>query len=345
MTAGTHTSREEESVLDFQELAAQVLAQQTLTREQALAALQIEDYDFPALFNAAWQVRYRFHGKRVNVQVLSNAKSGLCSEDCHYCSQSSVSRAEIARYPLKPHEALVSEAQAARKLSARRFCMALSGRTLTGREVDALCKTIEAIKSETGIPVCCSLGFLNLEQAKRLRAAGLDRVNHNLNTSERYYPNICKTHTFADRVRNLAICREAGLEICSGGIVGQGESDEDIVDMLLALQGIAPESVPINFLIPVEGTPFANASHQLTPLRCLKVLAMARLLHPAADIRAAGGRERHLRSLQPMALFLANSIFVNGYLTAGGQPQTEALQMIADLGFEVVADETPAAKE
>jgi len=325
-------------MLDFQELAKLALAQQTPTREQALAALRIADQNFPALFSAAWQVRYHFHGKRVNVQVLSNAKSGLCPEDCHYCSQSCVSQAEIANYPVKSCEALVNEARAARQLSAHRFCMALSGRTVADAEVDVLCKAIKKIKTEVGIPLCCSLGFLKLEQARRLRAAGLDRVNHNLNTSERYYSSICTTHTFADRMRNLTVCREAGLELCTGGIVGQGESDEDIVDLLMALQKVAPESLPINFLIPIDGTPFAQVNHGLTPMRCLKVLAVARLLHPAAEIRVAGGREYHLRSLQPMALFLVDSIFVNGYLTEGGQSQQEAFRMIHDLGFQVNAE-------
>jgi biotin synthase len=328
--------------LDTLELVQQAV-QHRLTREQALFALRVEDHEFPALFQAAWQLRYRFHGKRVTVQVLSNAKSGLCTEDCHYCSQSRISRAEIARYPIKSSETLIAEARAARQLSAQRFCMALSGRTLTDAEVSVLCQTIRAIKAESDLPICCSLGFLTLEQARRLRAAGLDRVNHNLNTSEGYYPSICQTHTFADRLHNLHICREAGLEICSGGIVGQGESDEDIVDMLIALQELGPESLPINFLMPIDGTPFASVNHGLTPMRCLKVLAVARLLHPAVDLRVAGGREYHLRSLQPMALFLANSIFVDGYLTADGQSRDEAFRMISDLGFEVEQDGPPAA--
>ena len=322
-------------MLNFADLAQLALSGKTPTYEQALAALQAPDDDFPFLFHAAWQVRHRFFGKRVQIQVLSNAKSGLCGEDCHYCSQSCVSQAEIASYPLKARERLLQEAREAGRLRARRFCMGLSGRTLADSEVEALCEAIRAIRTEVGIPLCCSLGFLTLEQARRLRAAGLGRVNHNLNTSERYYPFICTTHTFADRMRNLMICREAGLEICSGGILGQGERDEDIVDMLMALKAVGPASVPLNFLIPVEGTPFARIDHRLTPLRCLKVLAVARLLHPTADLRVAGGREYHLRSLQPMALFLVNSIFVNGYLTESGQPQDEALRMIHDLGFEI----------
>lgn len=306
--------------------------------EGALEILQAPDDQFPSIFAAAWTLRQQYHGRRVQVQVLSNAKSGMCSEDCHYCSQSCVSQAEIERYPLRTLEALLRDAREAKRLQARRFCMGLSGRTLSGVEVNALAETVRAIKTEVGIALCCSLGFLTPGQARQLRDAGLDRVNHNLNTSQRYYPSICTTHTFADRLNNLKICREAGLEVCSGGIVGQGETDEDIVSMLWALREVHPQSIPINFLIPVPGTPFAAAETGLTPMRCLRVLALARLMHPEADIRVAGGREVHLRSLQPMALFLANSIFVNGYLTEGGQPQDEALRMIADLGFGLEVD-------
>jgi biotin synthase len=328
----------------YNRLAQRVLAGKGLTAEEALEALRCSADEFPSLFHAAWQLRNHYFGKHVQVQVLSNAKSGLCSEDCHYCSQSSVSQAEINRYPLKTREALLNEAKQAARLQAHRFCMGLSGRVLSDSDVDSLCDVIRMIKAQAGIPICCSLGFLTLSQARRLRQAGLDRINHNLNTSERHYPSICTTHTFADRMKNLMICREAGLEVCSGGIVGQGETDEDIVDMLMALKTVSPASVPINFLIPVPGTPFARINHGLTPIRCLKVLAVARLLHPAADIRVAGGREYHLRSLQPMALFLANSIFVNGYLTEGGQQHDEALLMIADLGFEIEMEGAASAQ-
>ena len=331
------------SVLNFDQVADRAISFQTPSRETALAMLKVSDSDFPALFSAAWRVRHYFYGKRVSVQVLTNAKSGLCPEDCHYCSQSCVSQAEIARYPLKAVKLLVDEAKAARQSMANRFCMGLSGRVVKDEEVDALCAAIRTIKEEVGIEVCCSLGFVNPEQARRLQSAGLDRVNHNLNTSARYYPSICSTHTYDDRMQNLMICREAGLEICSGGIVGQGEGDEDVIDMLMALQKVDPKSLPINFLIPVDGTPFAQMNHKLTPMRCLKVLAVARLLHPKAEIRVAGGREYHLRSLQPMALFLVNSIFVDGYLTEGGQGREETFRMIEDVGFEVVAEETTGA--
>lgn len=332
-------------MMEYALLAQSVISGEILSRKQALAVLAASDGDSLDLFDAAWRVRHHFHGNRVQVQVLSNAKSGICTEDCHYCSQSLISKAEIARYPLKTRDVLLAEAREARRLKAYRFCMGLSGRTLNDTEVDALCGVIREIKAGTGISVCCSLGFLSPEQARRLQEAGLDRVNHNINTSERHYPSICTTHTWSDRIHNLKVCRAAGLEICSGGIIGQGETDEDIVDMLLALRQISPESIPINFLIPVPGTPFQMLDPCLTPLRCLRVLALARLLHPAADIRMAGGREVHLRSLQPMALFLVNSIFVNGYLTEGGQPRDEALRMIEDLGFELEVEGAASFKE
>ena len=323
-------------MINFDQVAGDSIAFRMPSRELTIAMLKASDADFPALFNAAWKVRHHFHGKQMSVQVLSNAKSGLCPEDCHYCSQSKVADSDIARYPLKAIEKLVDEARAARANKADHFCMGLSGRAVKDKEVDALCEAIRTIKREVGIDTCCALGFMTPEQARRLREAGLDRINHNLNTSERHYPKICTTHTYADRVNNLRVCQEAGLELCSGGIIGQGETDEDIADMLLALRELNPKSVPINFLIPVCGTPFAQLQHRLTPVRCLKVLAVARLIHPTAELRVAGGREYHLRSMQPMALFIVNSMFVNGYLTEGGAPPDEAFRMIEDAGFEVV---------
>ena len=320
---------------DYEQLADLALTERELTRDQCRRVLDCPDENILALLHAAYRVRRRFRGNRVHIQVLSNAKSGLCPEDCHYCSQSSVSKAEIERYPLKVKQDLLDEAKHAKDVGAKRYCMAMSGRTLSDADLDRLCEVIGAIKAESSLSVCCSIGFVTFDQASRLRAAGLDRVNHNLNTSERFYPRICTTHTYQERLANIVRCREAGLEVCCGGIVGQGETDDDIIDLLDALRQVRPESLPLNFLIPIPGTPFEDVQHELTPQRCLKVLALARLMHPKADIRAAGGREHHLRSLQPLALYAANSIFVAGYLTTGGQSADEACRMIADLGFEL----------
>lgn len=319
-----------------------VLAGTDLTRQQACGLLKCADDDLVLLLDEAFKVRKAFFGNRVLVQVLRNAKSGICSEDCNYCSQSRVSRANIERYPLVSGDTLLSEARRAGKMKASRFCLATSGARPSNSEIDALCDSLKIIKTETGLPLCASVGMVTREQAARLKEAGLDRVNHNLNTSRRYYGQICTTHTYQDRLDTVARCREAGLEICCGGIVGQGETDADIVDLLFALRDIEPEAIPINFLVPIAGTPFAEMETRLDPRKCLKILCLARLLNPGSEIRAAGGWEFHMRSLKPMALYAADSIFVAGYLTTGGVSPQEAVDMIADLGFESTIEE-PAA--
>jgi len=325
--------------MSFEELVAASSAGETLTREQCGQVLCCPDEDILLLLDAAWRVRRRHFGARVHVQVLSNAKSGLCPEDCRYCSQSSVSQAQIDRHPMIGADELLAQATAARSIGARRFCMAFSGSALNETELDRFCGAIGQIKAAApGLSLCGSLGFLSEAQARRLKAAGLDRVSHNVNTSERYYGQICTTHGYQDRLDTIANCQAAGLEICSGGIVGQGESDEDIIDMLLALRRIGPQAVPINFLLPIAGTPFEDRGRDLNPRKCLKVLCLARLLLPAAEIRAAAGREHHIRSLQPLALYAADSVFVSGYLTTGGQSAEAAFGMIRDLGFEIVRE-------
>jgi biotin synthase len=305
-----------------------------LTREQCHQVLAWPDEELLSLVHEAYLVRRKYFGNHVHVQVLRNAKSGLCSEDCHYCSQSKVSRANIEKYPMIAADTLVAEARKTRAIGATRFCMATSGARPGDREIRELCEAIKTIKSETGLPLCASVGLLTDSQARALKAAGLDRINHNLNTSRRYYGQICTTHTYQDRVDTVARCRAAGLEICSGGIVGQGETDEDIVDMLTALSELGPEAIPINFLVPVEGTPFGGLDTGLTPQKCLKILCLTRLLNPHREIRAAGGWEYHMRSLKPLALYPADSVFVSGYLTTGGTSVKEVRQMVADLGFE-----------
>jgi biotin synthase len=295
------------------------------------------------LVSEAYQVRRAFFGNHVHVQVLRNAKSGLCSEDCRYCSQSRVSEAHIEKYPLVSPEKLLAEARKAGEIKATRFCMSTSGGRATESEVDQLCVALGAIKKEVGIPTCATLGLISGSQARRLKEAGLDRVNHNLNTSRRYYGKICTTHTFQDRLDTIARCRAAGLEICSGGIVGQGETEDDIIDMLLALREIGPEAIPINFLVPIEGTPFGGVNTGLDPRKCLRILCLARLLNPRSEVRAAGGWEYHMRSMKPLALFPADSIFVTGYLTTSGTSVSEARSMIDDMGFEATIEDTEAA--
>lgn len=320
--------------MKFQDLAEKSIAGERLARAECEAVLHCPDERILELLDAAYRVRLRFCGRRVHLHMLINAKSGLCPEDCHYCSQSRVSTAEIERYPLLSVERLLEGAHRAKEAQSRRFCIVMSGRGATDREVDQLAQAVRRIKQEVDIGICCSVGLLTEQKARRLREAGVEQLNHNLNTSERFYPQICTTHTYQDRVNTLVAARKAGLKLCTGAIFGQGESDEDIIDVSLALRDLEPQSIPVNFLIPIPGTPFEKMPAP-TPQHCLKILCLMRLLNPRQEIRVSAGREVHLRSLQPLALYPANSVFVSGYLTEPGQAYQETWKMIEDLGFEI----------
>ncbi|MFF4219627.1 MULTISPECIES: biotin synthase BioB [Streptomyces] len=305
------------------------------TREEALAVLATSDDDLLDVVAAAGKVRRKWFGRRVKLNYLVNLKSGLCPEDCSYCSQRLGSKAEILKYTwLKPEDA--SKAAAAGVAGgAKRVCLVASGRGPTDRDIDRVSKTIEAIKEQNeDVEVCACLGLLSAGQAERLRAAGADAYNHNLNTSEATYGGITTTHTYADRVDTVQQAQAAGMSACSGLIAGMGESDEDLVDVVFSLRALDPDSVPVNFLIPFEGTPLAK-EWNLTPQRALRILAMVRFVCPDVEVRLAGGREVHLRSMQPLALHLVNSIFLGDYLTSEGQEGKADLDMIADAGFEV----------
>ncbi len=322
---------------DYRILAQKALNDELLTRAESRAVLGTPDDDLLTLLQAAFLVRSKYFGKTVRLQMLQNAKSGACQEDCHYCSQSAVSTAPIERYNLLPQKQMVEGARQAAASKAQRYCIVISGRSPLDREIDEIAGAVRAIKQEIPIQICCSLGLMNEGQAKRLKSAGVDRVNHNLNTSEAFHASICTTHTFQDRLATIMNARAAGLEICSGGIVGMGEQDEDLIDLAMALREVQPDSIPLNMLTPVSGTPLEQADH-LTPQRCLKVLCLFRFLHPRTEIRIAGGREHNLRSLQPLALYPADSVFVNGYLTTPGAPAPEVWGMIKDLGFTIEVD-------
>ncbi len=320
--------------LEWTSLVQRSLSGQGITREEGRAILSLTDDDVPELLRAAFEVRKVHFGKRVKICVLQNARSGLCPEDCHYCSQSSLSTADIDKYPLMIKEQLLEGARRAVAAGAKRYCMVTSGRGPSDEEIEQFCDVTRTIKQEVPLEICVCLGLLSEEQARKLKAAGVGWVNHNLNTSERFYPEICSTHTYKDRVETVKNVRKAGLMTCSGGIIGMGETDEDILDLAFACRELQMDSIPINFLHPIKGTPM-EAFTFLTPMKCLKALCLFRFLNPSSEIRAAGGREVNLRSLQPLAFYPANSIFVEGYLTTPGQKAEEARQMIEDMGFEV----------
>ncbi|MEE8076073.1 MAG: biotin synthase BioB [Candidatus Binatia bacterium] len=320
--------------MNFESLSEKSLRLEILDRDEMISVLHAPDERLPELLDAAFRVRRHYFGKRVQIHVLMNAKSGLCPEDCHYCSQSSVSKAPIDKYPLLPRERLLEGAIRAKEVGAIRYCMVNSGRGPTLKEIEEMAEVVCRIKDSVPINICCSLGLLNEAKAKILKEAGVERVNHNLNTSRRYHPQICSTHTYEDRVETVEHVKAAGLSPCCGGIIGMGEQDDDIMDLALALRELDVESIPINFLHPISGTPLQGANH-LTPQHCLKALCLFRFINPEKEIRVAGGRELNLRSLQPLSLYPANSIFVNGYLTTSGQNASDAHRMIEDLGFEI----------
>ena len=231
-------------------------------------------------------------------------------------------------------EQLLDGARVAAERQSKTYCIVISGRAPSERELTAVETVVPRVKAEFDLKVCACLGLLSPEHAARLKACGVDRVNHNLNTSQEHYADICSTHTYSDRMETLRNVRSAGLELCSGGIIGMGESHHDLVAMAMELRTLQVESIPLNFLHAIEGTPL-GAQAALTPQDCLRALCMMRFVNPTSELRIAGGREKHLRSLQPLSLYVANSIFVGDYLTTKGQAPEADYQMIADIGFEI----------
>jgi len=323
----------------YTELAHRISEDHRLTRDEALEILSADDAATFDVVHAASTLRHQHFGNTVKVNYLVNLKSGLCPEDCSYCSQRLGSAAEILKYSwIKPEEA-VRQGSLGVVGGASRICMVASGKGPTDRDVDRVSRMIEGLKeSNPDIEVCACLGILKDGQAQRLKQAGTDAYNHNLNTSEDHYAEICSTHSFSERVATVNQAHDAGLQACSGLIVGMGESPEQLVDAVFSLVELDSESIPVNFLMPFEGTPL-EGTWELTPLKCLRILSMVRFAAPDKEIRMAGGREMHLRSLQPTALRVVNSLFLGDYLTSEGQSAVDDLRMIQDSGFVVLGAE------
>jgi biotin synthase len=304
-------------------------------RRDCLAVLDAGEDATLDVVAAASRVRRHFFGRRVKLNFLINVKSGACPEDCGYCSQRRGSDAEVLRYPWLDAEEAAAVADAAASGGATRVCLVAAGRGPSARDLARIGDTIQAIRRRRpSLEVCVSLGLLQSAQAERLREAGVSAYNHNLNTSENRYERVCDTHTYADRIATALDVGRAGLSLCSGAIFGMGERDEDVVSVAFALRDLQPDSVPVNFLIPFDGTPLER-EWRLTPQRCLRILAMMRFVFPDVELRLAAGREIHLRSLQPLALHVANSIFIGDYLTSEGEAAERDLEMIADAGLVV----------
>ena len=330
---------------NFDALATRILDGGSATEADALAVLRAPDVDLMFLVAAAGRLRRAHFGSTVKVNYLVNLKSGLCPENCNYCSQAMGSEAPILKYSYLSKDETLKQAGAGLRGGATRVCMVSSGRGPSDRDIDKVVEMTEALKDEyDGVEVCACLGLLKDGQAERLKQAGVDAYNHNINTAESNHDNVVQTHTYDDRVDTIGKAKSAGLSPCSGLIAGLGESDEQLVEALFALKALDADSIPVNFLMPFDGTPYEN-TWELSPTRCVKILAMARFVCPDKEIRIAGGRELHLRSLQATALHVANSIFLGDYLTSEGQDALADLRMLRDNGFTILGMDERAFDE
>ncbi|MCK4873916.1 MAG: biotin synthase BioB [Phycisphaerales bacterium] len=330
-------------------LASEILSGRSIDREEALAVLHAADDDLLALLSASFRIRRQHFGTVVKLNYLVNAKSGDCEEDCGYCSQSVHADTDVEQYALLSVGGIVAGAEQAVSNHATTCCIVTSGRGPHSDDVDRVAAATREIKRRhPDLKICACLGFLDAEQATTLRDAGVDRYNHNLNTSAERHESVCTTHSFDDRVATVGEVKKAGLSPCSGLIVGMGETMEDIVDVAFALKEMGVDSIPVNFLVPIAGTRLQSASRDLHPRFCLRVLCMMRFVCPDKEIRVSAGREEHLRSLQPMSLYPANSLFIADYLTTEGQASHLDWSMIEDLGFTIermTASSPPSAAQ
>jgi len=319
---------------EYSQLAEAALAGEAPSERDALWVLEGREVELLPLLHAAFVPRRHHFGRKVAVHVLNNLQNGLCSEDCGYCAQGKSSESAIREYRMKGDEQIFAEAERAARAGASRYCMALSGRGPGLERTRHLARLILELKRRYPIEICLSAGLMDDECARILSEAGLDRLNHNLNTSEAHYGKICSTHSYGDRLATLDAAKRHGLATCSGFILGMGEAGRDVVEVAFKLRELETPSIPVNFLIPIEGNQVTDDG-SLDPERCLRALCLLRFVNPAAEIRVAGGREGHLRSMQALSLYPANSLFMEGYLTTRGDGTSDTLAMIEDAGFEI----------
>ncbi|WP_028784966.1 biotin synthase BioB [Thalassobacillus devorans] len=320
--------------MNWNVMAERVLAGHELTEEEGLSILDSSDDDILNLLHSAYQIRRHHFGNKVKLNMIINTKSGFCPENCGYCAQSIDSEAPIQKYRMMDKDTIVKGAEQAHQLHSGTYCIVASGRGPTNRELNEVTSAVEEIKQKYDLKICACLGLLKPEQARQLKESGVDRYNHNINTSESHHDAITTTHTYHDRVDTVNHAKQAGISPCSGVIVGMKETKLDVLHMAKALKELDADSIPVNFLHAIDGTALAGTD-ELNPLYCLKVLALFRFINPSKEIRISGGREVNLRSLQPLGLYAANSIFVGDYLTTAGQEGTKDHQMLRDAGFEI----------
>ncbi len=321
----------------WQEMKNKVLEGKGLTREEAFALAGWPPKKLAELLALARQVREHFVGNEVELCSIINARSGLCSEDCRFCAQSSRYKTGAESYPLIGPEKALEKARRVEAAGARRFALVTSGRSIGGRDFERVLEIYRVLRAETRLELCASLGIIDQDKAQRLREVGVTTYHHNLETSRSYFPNICTTHTFAERVATIRAAQSAGLEVCSGGIIGLGETMADRLEMVLELRELGVNSIPVNILNPIPGTPLAGQK-PLPVEEILKTLALFRLIMPGAIIRLCGGREPALGERQREALEVAiNGLMIGNYLTTRGNEIQKDLDMIAAAGLRLAA--------
>ena len=304
----------------------------TITSEEALALVRVSGPDVFALFSSAAGIRNRFRGNVVDICAIINAKSGACPEDCAYCAQSSSSLSGPPVFPLVDKEVVIGNAAEAKEGGARRFCIVTSGRKAAKGEIERIAVMIAEVRA-MGLLPCATLGLLGKEELLLLKEAGLERFHHNIETSERFFPEICTTHTFQEKLRTIDAVKSTGLSLCSGGIFGLGETWRDRIDMASTLREIGPDSVPINFLIPVMGTRLGGHA-PLDPFEALKIISLFRFMLPGKEIRVCGGRVQTLGEFHPLIFAAgADGLLSGNYLTTTGRSFGDDLRLIRQQGL------------
>ncbi len=290
--------------------------------------------DVFSLLSGADKIRNHFWGKEIHLCVICNGKSGKCSEDCHFCSQSIQSQAEIPVFSLLEKEQLKEPGEFAKTTPVNRYSIVTSGKRLPSREVEKVAEALSELNGN-GISTCASLGVLDTDELQVIKKAGVGRYHHNLETSRSYFKNICSTHTFDERMETIKKAQNVGLSVCAGGIFGIGETDEQVLELALELKDLDVDAIPINFLISIKGTPLENFN-SLTPYRCLKIIAIFRYVLPDKDIMICGGRENALKGLVSMVFYAgASGVMTGDYLTTKGFSMQKDIEMIEQLGFTI----------
>lgn len=302
-------------------------------------AMQLWEADYDELCSAANEIREKFCSNNFDICTIVNGKSGKCSENCKFCSQSSFYHTCAGEYPLLDKESIVKEAMNNAEQGMLRFSIVTSGRRLNDKEVDIMCDVIREIRKNTDISVCASFGLLNEEQYRKLKDAGVARIHNNIETSENNFPNVCTTHTFSDKINAIKAAQKAGIDICSGGIMGLGENNEDRVDMAFTLRELNVKSIPVNMLNPIPGTPFEN-NKKLTEKDMCRICAIYRFILPDAFIRLAGGRGLMENKGRDCFLSGANAAISGNMLTTSGITFETDLALLKELNFNPVLCES-----